>query len=203
MDGFQSASIYFTYDRQTVIRRLIMPAAMMLILVVSLFICPRSGPEGVLRIIAFSVLSAYALFLMISFIRQRSTRKNSAFYMISVFLSVSLMVQGVYLLDSEVAFEMSILTTVLGAAGIFYYVMVNRTREPSMMISRNGTVSILIKGEEVFSAEFTDIRSVWNKGGGLELELSDSTVIPIPSSEFENTEEVMEHIKNQLAVVSS
>lgn len=203
MDGFQSASIYFTYDRQTVIRRLILPAAMMLILVVSLFICPRSGPEGVLRIIAFSVLSAYALFLMISFIRQRSTRKNSAFYMISVFLSVSLMVQGVYLLDSEVAFEMSILTTVLGAAGIFYYVMVNRTREPSMMISRNGTVSILIKGEEVFSAEFTDIRSVWNKGGGLELELSDSTVIPIPSSEFENTEEVMEHIKDQLAVVSS
>lgn len=203
MDGFQSASIYFTYDRQTVIRRLILPAAMMLILVVSLFICPRSGPEGVLRIIAFSVLSAYALFLMISIIRQRSTRKNSAFYMISVFLSVSLMVQGVYLLDSEVAFEMSILTTVLGAAGIFYYVMVNRTREPSMMISRNGTVSILIKGEEVFSAEFTDIRSVWNKGGGLELELSDSTVIPIPSSEFENTEEVMEHIKDQLAVVSS
>lgn len=123
--------------------------------------------------------------------------------MISVFLSVSLMVQGVYLLDSEVAYEMSILTTVLGAAGIFYYVMVNRTREPSMMISRNGTVSILIKGEEVFSAEFTDIRSVWNKGGGLELELSDSTVIPIPSSEFENTEEVMEHIKDQLAVVSS
>lgn len=203
MDGFQSASIYFTYDRQTVIRRLILPAAMMLILVVSLFICPRSGPEGVFRIIAFSVLSAYALFLMISIIRQRSTRKNSAFYMISVFLSVSLMVQGVYLLDSEVAYEMSILTTVLGAAGIFYYVMVNRTREPSMMISRNGTVSILIKGEEVFSAEFTDIRSVWNKGGALELELSDSTVIPIPSSEFENTEEVMEHIKNQLAVVSS
>ena len=203
MEGFQPASIYFTYNKQTAFRKLMVPAAMMLILVISLFTCPPSGLEDVLRITAFSALSMYALFLMISFARYRSTRKDSGIYTISVFLSVSLMVQGVYMLDSEVATEMSVLATGSGAAGIFYYVMINRTRESSLMISKDGALSILIRGEEVFGAEFTDIRSVWNKGGDLELELTDSAVIPIPSSEFDNTEEVMDHIKDQLSVVSS
>jgi hypothetical protein len=196
-------TVFFTYPLKTVLGRLAIPLVFTLILIVSLIFDPPLNGDGIIRLVAFSVLGCYSLWFIPVFLRRRSTSKNSALHTLSVFLAVALLVQGVYLLNSRVYPVMTILITGAGSFGIFYFVMFKRTRESSMLIVDKYDLQIMVEGKTFIDHPITEIHSAESKSGDIVLVLDDNLQVKVPTSGFDNTGDVLNEIRMRMSFNSS
>ncbi len=146
--------------------------------------------NDILRVAALSIFVIYSIWLLFNFISKRSSAKESALHTASVFLSVSLMVQGVYTTNSGPGSSAMFLLLGAGCAGVCYYVLINRSREASTVSVKDDSVSISVIGQEPFNAEVSELRSAEISNEILEIKYSGDQVQKIDLSLFEDLDDL-------------